>query len=85
VLFAILLPGYEASPKLAGQIADKVAEVLGKPLRPQEVYFVPDLPKTRNAKIMRRVVRAVHLGRDPGDLSALENLAAIDQIPRTSK
>jgi len=84
VLFAVLLPGYEPSPRLAGQIADKVAEVLGKPLRPQEVYFVPDLPKTRNAKIMRRVVRAVHLGREPGDLSALENPAAIDQIPRAS-
>jgi acetyl-CoA synthetase len=85
VLFAVLLPGYEASPELARQIADKVAELLGKPLRPQEVYFVPDLPKTRNAKIMRRVVRAVHLGRDPGDLSALENLVAIEQIPRASR
>jgi acetyl-CoA synthetase len=82
VLFAVLMPGHEPSRKLAGQIADKVAEVLGKPLRPQEVYFVPDLPKTRNAKIMRRVVRAVHLGREPGDLSALENPAAIDHIPR---
>ena len=82
VLFVVLLPGYEGTRKVAGEIADKVAEVLGKPLRPQEVYFVPDLPKTRNAKIMRRVVRAVHLGNPPGDLSGLENPSAIDQIPR---
>jgi acetyl-CoA synthetase len=85
VLFAVLMPGNEPSPRLAGQIADKVAEVLGKPLRPQEVYFVPDLPKTRNAKIMRRVLRAVHLGHDPGDLSGLENGAALADIPRAPR
>jgi acetyl-CoA synthetase len=84
VLFVVLLPGHEASRKLAGEIADKVAEILGKPLRPQEVYFVPDLPKTRNAKIMRRVVRAVHLGNPRGDLSGLENPSAIEQIPRAA-
>jgi acetyl-CoA synthetase len=84
VLFVVLLPGYAGSPKRAGTIADKVAEVLGKPLRPQEVYFVPDLPRTRNAKIMRRLLRAVHLGQEPGDLSGLENPAALAQIPRAS-
>jgi len=40
------------------------------------------LPKTRNAKIMRRVIRAVYLGRNPGDLSALENPEAIEEIKR---
>lgn len=85
VLFAVLLPGYEPSARLAGEIADKVAEALGKPLRPQEVYFVPDLPKTRNAKIMRRVLRAVHLGQDPGDLSGLENGASLRDIPRAHR
>ncbi|HKV55309.1 MAG TPA: AMP-binding protein [Candidatus Binataceae bacterium] len=84
VLFVVLLPGYDASTRFAGAIADKVAEVLGKPLRPQEVYFVPDLPRTRNAKIMRRVVRAVHLGKEPGDVSSLENPAALSQIPRVA-
>jgi hypothetical protein len=81
VLFAVLMPGWVASARLAGEIADQVTAVLGKPLRPQSVYFVADLPKTRNAKIMRRVVRAVHLGKPAGDLSALENPTAIDGIP----
>ncbi|MGH7934553.1 MAG: AMP-binding protein [Candidatus Binataceae bacterium] len=85
VLFAVLLPGIAGSRKLASEIADKVAAVLGKPLRPQEVYFVPDLPKTRNAKIMRRVVRAAHLGKEPGDVSALENPDALASIPRASQ
>jgi len=84
VLFVVLLPGHEASDQLAAEIADKVAEVLGKPLRPQEVHLVSDLPKTRNGKIMRRVVRAVHLGNPPGDLSGLEDPATIDLIPRRS-
>ncbi len=42
--------------------------------------FVSALPKTRNAKVMRRVIRAAYLGEDPGDLSALENPAAVDEI-----
>lgn len=82
VVFAVLKPGAQATAQLAGRVADKVAEVLGKPLRPQAVYFVPDLPRTRNGKIMRRVLRAIHLGKPPGDLAALENPAALEHIPR---
>jgi acetyl-CoA synthetase len=84
VLFVVLMPTHQPSTKLAGEIADKVAEVLGKPLRPQKVHFVADLPRTRNAKIMRRVIRAIHLGQNPGDLSALENSTALDAIPRVN-
>jgi acetyl-CoA synthetase len=53
---------------------------MGKPLRPKAIHFVPDLPKTRNAKILRRVVKAVYLGLEPGDLSSLENPAALEAI-----
>jgi acetyl-CoA synthetase len=81
VLFAVLMPGVSPSDGLSRAVADQVANVLGKPLRPRYVYFVRELPKTRNAKIMRRVIRAVHLGREPGDLSALENPDAIKAIP----
>jgi acetyl-CoA synthetase len=41
---------------------------------------VRGLPKTRNGKVMRRVVRAVYLGRDPGDVSSLENPEQIDEV-----
>jgi len=44
------------------------------------VLFATDLPKTRSAKIMRRVIRATHLGKDPGDLSSLDNPAGIKAI-----
>ena len=46
--------------------------------------FARDLPKTRSAKIMRRVIRATHLGREPGDLSSLENPAAVTAVGEAS-
>ena len=52
--------------------------VLGKAFAPGRVEFVPALPKTRSAKIVRRAVRAAALGLDPGDLSSLENPEALD-------
>jgi acetyl-CoA synthetase len=57
-----------------------VASRLGKPLTPAAVEFVRDLPKTRNAKVMRRVIRAAYLGEPRGDLSSLENPASVDEI-----
>jgi acetyl-CoA synthetase len=44
------------------------------------VLWVRDLPKTRNAKIMRRVIRAAYLGQPPGDITALENPGAVEEI-----
>ncbi len=81
VVFCVLRPGREANDALAGEIKDKVVELLGKPLRPEAVRFVAQLPKTRNAKILRRVIRGAYLGKeDLGDLSALENPSAVDEI-----
>ena len=65
---------------LAREVGDQVAHGLGKPLRPAAVVIVPDLPRTRSGKIMRRVARAAWLGLDPGDLSALENADAVTAI-----
>ena len=53
---------------------------MGKALRPEAVYVVSDLPRTRSGKVMRRVARAAYLGIDPGDLSALENPLAVRAI-----
>jgi acetyl-CoA synthetase len=53
---------------------------MGKPLAPREIKFVRDLPKTRNAKVMRRVIRAAYLGQDPGDVSSLENPDVVEEI-----
>lgn len=57
-----------------------MAERLGHSFRPEHVVCVEALPKTRNAKIMRRMIRAAWIGDDPGDTSALENPEAVDAI-----
>jgi acetyl-CoA synthetase len=81
VVFAVLRTGSSASDALAREIADAIAERLGRPLRPAAVRFVTDLPKTRNAKILRRVIRGAYLGKtDLGDLSSLENPGAVERI-----
>jgi acetyl-CoA synthetase len=80
VCFVVLRKGQEPSDKLGDELQDRIASAMGKPLRPKAIYFVPDLPRTRNAKILRRVVKAVYLGLEPGDLSSLENPASLDAI-----
>jgi acetyl-CoA synthetase len=79
-LFCALVPGRVGDERLASEVAARVAEDLGKAFRPERVLFVPALPKTRSAKIVRRAVRAKALGRDPGDLSSLENPEALEEI-----
>jgi acetyl-CoA synthetase len=80
VCFCVLRPGYPAGEGIAEELKALVAERLGKPLKPQAIELVADLPKTRNAKVMRRVIRAAYLGEPLGDLSALENPQAVDEI-----
>ena len=83
VCFVILRKGNQGSPDLETELKDLVAGAMGKPLRPKAIHFVNDLPRTRNAKILRRVVRSVYTGQDPGDLSSLENPAALAAIGAT--
>jgi acetyl-CoA synthetase len=80
VCFCVLRGEHQPSSGLEQELMALVATRLGKPLKPAAVRFVRDLPKTRNAKVMRRVIRAAYLGDPPGDLSSLENPGAVDDI-----
>ena len=83
VLLAMVpAPGREAGPDLERIVGDAVAAGLGKPFRPKRQVFVSDLPKTRNTKILRRVVKAVVTGGEAGDLTALLNPEAIEELER---
>ncbi|HBY93104.1 MAG TPA: AMP-dependent synthetase [Chloroflexi bacterium] len=82
VVFVVLTPDGAPSNALRDEIQHHVVQELGKPLAPKEVKFVRDLPKTRNAKVMRRMVRAAYLGEDAGDTSALVNPEAVEEIRR---
>lgn len=57
-----------------------MAEALGKPFEPEGVFIVRDLPRTRNGKIMRRIVRGAATGSALGDISSLENPKSVDEI-----
>jgi acetyl-CoA synthetase len=80
VCFCVLRPGHTPTEALTARLTALVIDRLGKPLKPKAIEFVRDLPKTRNAKVMRRVIRAAYLGETPGDLSSLENAQAVDEI-----
>jgi acetyl-CoA synthetase len=81
VCFAVPRPGVAPDEDLRRALADAVVAQLGKIDRPERVLFVRDLPKTRSAKILRRLVRAVYLEQDDlGDLSSVQNPEAIQAI-----
>lgn len=69
-----------AGEGLVADVGARIRERLGKPFSPKAVYVVPDLPKTRSSKIMRRVVRSIYSGQPAGDMSSLVNPESIDAI-----
>ena len=80
VVFIVARPGNQDPDTLAGEVRARIADTLGRALAPERVEILPELPKTRNAKVLRRVLRAVYLGLDPGDLSSLDNRQSLDAI-----
>lgn len=86
VLVAAVLPeGQTGSDALAAELSGAVVTGLGKAFQPKRVLFVEDLPKTRSLKIMRRVIRALVLDENPGDLTALSNPDAIEAVKRAAR
>jgi len=75
----------EEKENFEAELKALIAKEMGKPLQPNRIHFVSALPKTRNAKVMRRVIRAAYLGEDAGDLSALENPKTVEEIRESRK
>jgi acetyl-CoA synthetase len=80
VCFVVLRPGHAATEALRKDLTERVAASMGKALKPEKILFTRDLPKTRSAKIMRRVIRATYLGKPAGDVSSLENPDAVKAV-----
>ncbi|MNT69681.1 Acetyl-coenzyme A synthetase [compost metagenome] len=70
----------QSNEALAAAVSKHVDGRLGRPFRPSVVHVVAQLPKTRSSKIMRRVIRSVYTGLPAGDLSALDNPPALEEI-----
>jgi acetyl-CoA synthetase len=82
VCAVVAAPGATADAALAETLAAAVVAGLGSPFRPSRIVFVSDLPKTRNMKTMRRVVRAALTGEPAGDLTTLVNPEVVDELRR---
>jgi len=80
VCACVPMPGVDGDRNLAAQLSSAIVSGMGTSYRPETILFVDDLPRTRNLKIMRRVLRAIFENKDPGDLSALANPEAVDLL-----
>lgn len=79
VAFAVTKDG-TAGPALEGEVMKRVADDLGALARPARVHFVAALPKTRSGKLLRRAIQAVCEGRDPGDLTTIDDPTTLQKI-----
>lgn len=82
VVYCVLEKDCGVCEELRQELSEYLTKHLGKALAPKAIYFVTDLPKTRNAKVMRRMIRAAYLGLDPGDTSSLVNPEAVEAIKK---
>jgi len=81
-MYVSLKPGYEPSPEIEAKVAAAIEREIGKIARPKNVWIVPDMPKTRSGKIMRRVIAAVSNFADVGDTTTLANPEIVEEIRR---
>ncbi|GAC1478134.1 MAG: AMP-binding protein [Candidatus Dormibacteria bacterium] len=79
VVFVVARRGADLAG-IPDEVSRRIERSLGKPFRPAAVHVIPRLPKTRNGKILRRVIRNVFLGKPPGDLSSLDDAASLEPI-----
>jgi acetyl-CoA synthetase len=84
-LYVALKPGLKASKEIADKVMAAVVSEIGAIARPRQVIIVPDMPKTRSGKIMRRVLAAISNRQDPGDVSTLANPEIVDRIREITK
>jgi propionyl-CoA synthetase len=87
MVFAVLKvggpePNRQADSVFQDEISQSVVDKLGPIARPAHVYVVAALPKTRSGKLLRRSIQALAEGRDPGDLTTLDDPATLDEIHR---
>ncbi|MCS1351914.1 AMP-binding protein [Mechercharimyces sp. CAU 1602] len=80
VCFVVLRTKVADTEKVKAELMTLVSDRLGKALKPQKVMLVSELPKTRNGKILRRLIRSAYLGEKLGDVSSLENEQALVEI-----
>jgi acetyl-CoA synthetase len=79
-MYVSLKPEFEANDELANKVSQQIVKDIGAIARPKNVWIVPDMPKTRSGKIMRRVIAGISNFTDVGDISTLANPDVVDEI-----
>jgi acetyl-CoA synthetase len=79
-VYVVLQPGIESSPAIVEKINKVIETMIGKIARPRRILIVPDMPKTRSGKLMRRVLAAVSNNMNTGDISTLANPDAVEKV-----
>jgi acetyl-CoA synthetase len=79
-MYVALKPGYAPSADIEDKVRIAIETIIGKIARPKNVWIVPDMPKTRSGKIMRRVVAGISNFMSPGDITTLANPEIVETI-----
>ncbi|MCL2582695.1 MAG: acetate--CoA ligase [Streptosporangiales bacterium] len=79
-VYVSLKPGFEPSTEIENKVRDAIVTDIGKIARPKNIWIVPDMPKTRSGKIMRRVIAATSNFADTGDITTLANPEIVEKI-----
>ncbi len=79
-MYVAVKPGYRPSVEIEERVRGAVETIIGKFARPKNVWIVPDMPKTRSGKIMRRVVAGISNFAEPGDITTLANPEIVETI-----
>ncbi len=79
-IYIALKPGYAPTKEIKDHVISTIETMIGKIARPKQVHIVPDMPKTRSGKIMRRVLAAISNTLDTGDITTLANPDVVEQI-----
>ena len=79
-MYVSLKPGFDPGPAIEAKVTQAIETIIGKIARPKHVYIVPDMPKTRSGKIMRRVLAAISNTMDIGDVTTLANPEVVESV-----
>jgi acetyl-CoA synthetase len=79
-VYIALKPGVQASQEIVDKVNKVIETMIGKIARPKNVHVVPDMPKTRSGKIMRRILAAISNRMNTGDITTLANPDVVEKV-----
>jgi len=79
-VYIALQPGLQSSPEIIEKVNKVIETMIGKIARPKRIHVVPDMPKTRSGKLMRRVLAAVSNNMNTGDITTLANPDVVEKV-----